>query len=179
MILALPYLGNSKSKSILEVAKLHKDSSKVSYEINGAISFGGDSKFALFLPKFNLLRKHRFDKMKFYYGMGLGIHGGFVAGYGSLSGIIGIERRFLEVASSISHFRTTKINIDGNEINGPFSQNLFNLKFGIRIAKVKVKIVRSFLINEKVPIGQKRISLLDLGKINGKIWGIEIQLKLS
>lgn len=175
LILTFPYSGNAQNHSNAEKSKINRDSSKVEYELNCAISLGGESKFALFFPKVNFLRKHRFNKTKLYYGAGLGVHGGFVSVYGSLSAMAGIERRFLDLETSISHFRTSRINVDDNDVRGPFSQNLFNLKLGVIIKNVKLRIVRSFVINEGIPTGQEKIPLLDIGKINGNIWGIELQ----
>lgn len=170
----------SKSDSTQIInSKSDKDSKRVIYEANFVFQYGGESKLALFLPKANLLRKHQIDLFTPYYGIELGLHAGFVGGYGSLSGIVGIEKNVFSLESSISHFRTTKINDGYNGYNGPFSQNLLNLKLGFKISKVKLKVGTSFLLNENIPQGQEKIDLLDLGKINKTIYGIEIQFKIK
>lgn len=170
----------SKSDSTqIIISEKDKDSKGVIYEANFVFQYGGESKLALFLPKVNLLRKHQFDFITPYYGIELGLHAGFVGGYGSLSGIIGVERNIISFETSVSHFRTTKISDGDNSYNGPFSQNLLNLKLGFQISKVRLKVGTSFLLNEKIPQGQERIGLLDLGKINGTIYGIEIQFKIK
>ena len=114
-----------------------------------------------------------------YYGNKLGLHAGFVGGYGSISGVVGVEKNIFSLETSASHFRTTKISDGNSDYNGPFSQNLLNLKLGFRIAKVKLKVGTSFLLHENIPQGQDRINLLDLGKINETIYGIELQFKIK
>lgn len=156
-----------------------KNYKKVFYEANFVFQYGGESKLALILPKVNLLRKHQFDFITPYYGIELGLHTGFVGGYGSLSGIVGIEKNVFSVESSISHFRTTKMSDGDNDYNGPFGQNLLNLKLGFQINKVRLKFGTSFLLNENIPQRQDRIDLLDLGKIKEIIYGIEIQFKIK
>lgn len=157
-----------------------EDSKKAIYEANFVFQYGGESKLALFLPKVNLLRKHQFNSIAPYYGIEFGLHGGFVGGYGSVSGIVGVEKNIISLETSLSHFRTTKIpDRDNGGNNGPFSQNLLNLKLGFQINKVRLKAGTSFLLNEKVPQGEERIGLVDLGKINRRIYGIEIQFKLK
>lgn len=160
-------------------SKNNNDSLKVKYEANFVFQYGGESKLALILPKINLLRKHQTNFINPYYGIEFGLHTGFVGLYGSLSGIVGIERDIYSIETSASHFRTTKISDGEGGFNGPYSQNLINLKFGIQIKKVKLKVGTSFLLNENVPPEQERIPLLDFGKINGIIYGIEIQFKIK
>ncbi|MEM1327826.1 MAG: hypothetical protein AAGI23_17830 [Bacteroidota bacterium] len=176
LILIFPLLGNAQSISNSEVNKVSRDSSRIQYEGNMAFAVGGESKLAFLFPRFDFLRKHIFEKGSFYYGAGLGLHLAFVAGYGSINGITGLEYRFLDVESSISHLRTTRIVVDENDIRGPFSQNLFHVKAGVKIKNVKLRVVRSFIISEVVPIGQDRIPLLDIGKINDNLWGVEVQI---
>lgn len=159
------------------ISEKSKDIKKVIYEGNFVFQYGGESKLALFLPKVNLLRKHQFCFITPYYGIELGLHAGLVGGYGSLSGIVGIEKNIICIETSVSHFRTTKISDGVNSYIGPFSQNLLNLKFGFRISKVRLKVGTSFLLNENLLQGQERIGLIDLGKINGTIYSIEIQIK--
>ncbi len=172
----IPYSINAcNSYSNIELEKYKEDSIKVTYEGSFVFQYGGESKLALFFPKINLIRKHNTKIVSPYYGIELGLHLGFVAGYGSLSGIVGFEKSIFNLESSLSHFRTTKIS-DGEEgLKGPFSQNLVNLKFGIRIKNARVKVGRSFLLGENIPHGQDRIPILDIGKIDNRIWGIELQ----
>jgi len=131
------------------------------------------------LPKFEYLRIHQTKKINFYYGGSLGIHGAFVTGYGSLSAITGIEYKKLDFNTSISHFKSLKAKIDETESIGPFSQNLINLKVGLRINKFRIRIGTSILLNENAPLNQDRIPLLDLGKIADKLWLIEFQTILN
>jgi hypothetical protein len=154
------------------------DSVRVTYEVNLVFQYGGESKLALFLPKINVLRKHIAGFINPYYGLELGLHAGFVAEYGSLSAIVGVEKNIFNLETSVSHFRTTKIRDVNGGFNGPFSQNLLNLKFGVRIKNLRIKVGTSILLNESVPQGQERIPLLDIGKINNNIWGIELQINL-
>ena len=99
-------------------------------------------------------------------------------GYGSVSGILGIEKNVYSLETSLSHFMTTKISDGEGGFNGPYSQDLINLKIGFQIKKVRLKVGTSFLLNENIPQGQDRIPLLDIGKINGTIFGIEVQFKI-
>jgi hypothetical protein len=168
----------SKTESHSNVFNNSNDSLKVKYEANFVFQYGGESKLALILPKINLLRKHQTNSINPYYGIEFGLHTGFVGGYGSLSGIFGIEKNIYSIETSASHFRTTKISDGEGGYSGPYSQNLINLKLGIQIKKVRLKVGTSFLLNENIPQGQERIDLLDLGKINGTIYGIELQLKI-
>ena len=170
----------SKSDSTqIFTSKNDKGSMKVIHEANFIFQYGGESKLALFLPKVNLLRKHQYDFVNPYYGIELGLHAGLVGGYGSISGIVGIEKNIFSLETSVSHFRTTKISDGDNGYNGPFSQNLLNLKLGFQISKVRLKVGTSFLLNETIPQGQEKIDLLDLGRINETIYGIEIQFKIK
>ena len=154
------------------------DSVKVIYSANFVFQYGGESKLTI-LPKINLLRKHQLNSFNPYYGIELGVHPLFVAGAFTFSGICGIEKGFFNIETSLSHYRTTKVRDGQNGFNGPFSQNLFNVKFGVQIMKVKLKVGTSFLLNENIPRGQERISLLDIGKISGNIYGIELQIKIK
>lgn len=122
----------------------------------------------------------QFDVFKPYYGIELGIQPLLVAVCDSVSGIVGIEKNFISFETSFSHFRVPRIYYDENDVKGPFSQNLLNLKLGFQICnKLRIKVGTSFLLNEKIPQGQERIPLLDMGKINGTIYGIEIQLRIK
>ncbi len=169
-----------KSNSLqTDNSKHSTDSAKIIYEANFVFQYGGESKLALFLPKVNLLRKHRFDFISPYYGIELGLHAGLVSAYGSFSGIVGLEKDIFSFETSASHFWTTKISDGNNGFNGPFNQNLVNLKLGFQIKKVKLKVGTSFLINEHIPLGQTRIPLLDIGKINKMMYGIELQFNID
>lgn len=159
-------------------SKDNNDSLKVNYIANFVFQYGGESKLTL-LPKINLLRIQHLKLINPYYGIEFGIHPLLVGGAFSFSGIFGIKKSIFNLETSISHFRTTKIRIGKDSINGPFSQNLLNLKFGIQIKKITLKVGTSFLLNEHIPQGQERIPLLDIGKINGTIYGIELQFKIE
>jgi len=176
ILLLLPVFGMASSFSTYNQNLINEDTSKVTYEINCMVSWGGDSKLALIFPKVNILRKHNLKVANIYYGGGLGLHLALISGYGSISGITGIEKSIFNLESSISHFRTTKIPDGNGGLRGSFSQNLVSLKFGLKIKRVRLNLVRSFILSEKIPLGQDRIPLLDIGNINNKIWGIEIQL---
>lgn len=156
-----------------------QDSSNIVYEIYYSFGWGGDSKLALFLPKFYFTRKHQFEKINFYYGGGLGLHALFLGPYGSISGALGVEKNTFDLETSISHFRIAKAKRENNEREGPFSQNLFNLKLGMRIKTVRVKVGTSFILGENSPLGQEPPPLLNFGKIGNNIWSIELQLKLK
>ena len=171
------YSQQDSSSPILEDQKEEKISN-AHYEMNFAFQFGGEAKLTI-LPKFNILRKHKLPFLSPYYGLEAGIHPLMIAGAFSFSGIVGIEQKRFNLESSISHFRTTKIS-DGDEgFNGPYGQNLFNIKIGFRIGKVRLKLGRSFILREFIPTGQTRIPLLNLGEINGNIYGAEVQILLD
>lgn len=170
---------SSKTDTIqISLSRNNKNPVDVIYEANFVFQYGGESKLTL-LPKVNLLRKHKLNLFNPYYGIELGIYPIFVAGAFSFSGIFGIEKNIFNIETSLSHFRTTKIKDGQKGFNGPFSQNLFNLKVGVQIKMLKLKIGTSFLLNENIPQGQERISLLDIGKVNGSIFGIELQFKIK
>lgn len=114
-----------------------------------------------------------------YYGIELGIHPLFAGGAFTFNGFCGIEKDFLSLESSLSHFRTTKISNGDKGYNGPYRQNLLNLKLGFQINKIRLKVGTSFLLKENIPQGQERIDLLDFGKINDTVYGIEIQFKIK
>lgn len=151
------------------------DSSKTGHELNFMISYGGDSKLSLMLPKINGIRKHNLKFGKPYYGLGLGLHGALITWYGSASIFSGIEKGIFDFETGFTHFRTGKVRISDSVTNGPVSQNLASLKLGIRIGKIRLKLVRSFVLSENIPAGQERSKWLDIGKINNAIWGIELQ----
>ena len=162
----------------LETSEDKIDSSKVIYKANLIFQYGGESKVTI-MPKVNLLRVHKLNLINPYYGVEFGIHPLMIAGAFTFSGVCGVEKSIFNLETSISHFRTTKISDGEDSFIGPFSQNSLNLKLGIQIKKVGVKIGTSFLINENIPQGQERISLLDIGKINGNIYGIELLIKIK
>ncbi len=115
------------------------------------------------------------DLFKPYYGIELGFHPLFAGDAFTFSGLCGIEKGFLSLETSLSHF----IAIEISDHNEPYRQNLLNLKLGFQISKIRLKVGTSFLLNEHIPQGQARIGLLDIGKINGTIYGIEIQFKIE
>lgn len=154
------------------------DSTKVSYKVNLIFQYGGESKLTI-LPKVNLLRVHKLNLFNPYYGVELGIHPYLIGGAFTFSGLCGIEKNIFNIESSFSHFRTIKIKNGENSFIGPFSQNSLNLKFGIRIKKIGIKIGTSFLVNENIPQGQEKISVLDIGKINNNTYGIEFLINLK
>ncbi|HYF02363.1 MAG TPA: hypothetical protein VEC36_03230 [Patescibacteria group bacterium] len=143
----------------------------VVYDVNMVLQFGGESKFAFWLPKFNVMRKHQLQFATPYYGAEIGPHMtfSFIPWYGSISAIAGIEKSFFSTETSLSHF----------VIINAHSQTLWNLKVGFGIEQGRIKIGRSFLLQESGPTGEERNSLLDAGKINGQIWGIELQFRLN
>jgi hypothetical protein len=148
---------------------------RVSYRYNFVWQYGGESKLAVFLPKFNAFRVHDLKFLNPYYGLEAGIHPLLVSAAFTFSGVCGVEKGIFNLETSLSHFRTTKINDGNGGLKGPYSQNSFNLKLGIRIKKIYLKIGRSFLLNENVPVGQDRIPLFGIGEINGKVYGVEVQ----
>lgn len=154
------------------------DSDNVVYAVNLVFQYGGESKLTL-LPKVNLLRKHQLNLVSPYYGIELGVHPLFIAGAFTFSGVCGIEKGIFNLETSLSHYRTTRVKDGQNGYNGPYSQNLLNVKVGVQIMKVKLKLGTSFLLDEKIPRGQERVSLLDMGKINGTIYGIEFQIRVK
>lgn len=154
------------------------DSDNVVYSVNLVFQYGGESKLTL-LPKVNLLRKHQLNLVSPYYGIELGVHPLFIAGAFTFSGVCGIEKGIFNLETSLSHYRTTRVKDGQNGYNGPYSQNLLNVKVGVQIMKVKLKLGTSFLLDEKIPRGQERVSLLDMGKINGTIYGIEFQIRVK
>lgn len=170
----------SSKADTTQISKLKDidDSVKVIYSANFVFQYGGESKLTI-LPKINLLRKHQLSLVNPYYGIELGVHPLFVAGAFTFSGICGIEKGIFNLETSLSHYRTTKVRGGQSGFNGPFSQDLFNIKFGVQIMKIKLKVGTSFLLNENILQGQERISLLDIGKINGTIYGIELQIKIE
>ena len=154
-------------------------SPKVINEYSLIFSFGGESKLALFLPKFEYLRIHQLKPVNLYYGGSFGIHSAFVTGYGAISAVGGLEYKRLDFSSSISHLRILKARIDENDSIGPFSQNLINLKLGIRVKEIRFRIGTSMVLNENTTIGEERSGLLDFGKIGNRIFLIEIQTILK
>jgi len=164
-----------------DTTQIHKSANgddSVVYSANFVLQYGGESKLTL-LPKVNLLRKHTLNLFNPYYGIEFGVLPLFTDAAYSFSGICGIEKGIFNLETSLSHFRTTKMRDGQNGLKGPFSQNLFNVKFGVQILKVKLKVGTSFLLNENIPTGQERIPLLDIGKINGTIYGIELQIPIK
>lgn len=154
------------------------DSDNVVYAVNLVFQYGGESKLTL-LPKVNLLRKHQLNLVSPYYGIELGVHPLFIAGAFTFSGVCGVEKGIFNLETSLSHYRTTRVKDGQDGYNGPYSQNLLNVKVGVQIMKVKLKLGTSFLLDEKIPRGQERVSLLDIGKINGTIYGIELQIRVK
>ena len=168
----------NKVSEIKYVGIQNDKGNRVSYRYNFVWQYGGESKLAI-LPKFNAFRVHDLKFLNPYYGLEAGIHPLFVSAAFTFSGVCGIEKGIFNLETSLSHFRTTKINDGNGGLKGPYSQNSFNLKLGIRIKKIYIKIGRSFLLNENVPVGQDRISLFDIGEINGKVYGVEVQYVLE
>ncbi len=155
-----------------------KDLNTIKYEVNFVFQYGGESKLTI-LPKVNFYRKHNFSNIKPYYGAELGIHPLFITGAFTFSGILGVEKGLFNLETSYSYFRTTKVKDDEYGYTGPFAQNLLNLKFGFQLKTIRIKVGTSFLINEHIPTDQERISLLDIGKINNTIYGLELQFKIK
>jgi len=147
---------------------------KPKFEASYSLAIGGESKFAFLLPKINVARRHQFPKIDFYYGVGIGAHTSFVGGFGSFNGFIGVEKNRFDLETSFSHFWITRTPTDEDVDDFPFHQNLINLKIGYRIKNSIIRIGTSFLLSEKTTAGLKRNKLLDVGKINGRIYGIEV-----
>lgn len=154
------------------------DTAKVVYTANFVFQYGGESKLTI-LPKVNFLRKHRGYAFKPCYGLELGFHPLLVFSAYTFSAIGGVERGFLSLESSFSHFRTTKIPVDNDSFNGLFSQNAINLKLGFQVYNARLKLGTSFVLNENIPAGQERIEFLDIGLVNGTIFGVELQFKIK
>lgn len=172
--LSAPPLEIRERKALLAL----NDTSKVAYKANLVFQFGGESKLTL-LPKINLLRVHQRHLIKPYYGLELGVHPLFVAGAFTFSGILGFEVGQFNLESSFSHFRTTKIRDGYGNLNGPYYQNLLNLKLGYSIRRFTIKLGTSFIINDTAPTGDDRLPLLDIGKINQQIFGLELQYRIN
>ncbi|HYF02362.1 MAG TPA: hypothetical protein VEC36_03225 [Patescibacteria group bacterium] len=153
----------------------NKQNGEVSYDINVILQYGGESKIAFILPKINVLRKHNFKAIQPYYGFEVGPHLHFQGPYSSLSAIIGLEKSVFTVETSLSRFNFSAVNHGENGMTGPFRQTLSNLKLGVGIEGVRLKVGRSFVLSEYVPEGQKRIPLLNVGKFDSGIWSFELQ----
>ena len=152
-----------------------KDSSNVWYEGYFSFQYGGEAKFAFFLPKLGIIRKHKFDLLNPYYGVELGLHALFVTGAYSMAVVCGTEISIFKFESTLSYFGIFKI--AGSEdmaAIGPFNQASVNFKLGAKILGFIVKLGISFPIHEYIPVGQERAPILDVGKINGTIFGVEI-----
>lgn len=157
---------------------LFDESKKVSYKANAAFQYGGESKITI-LPKFSLVRIHQAKIIKPYYGAAIGLHPNLISAAFTFAGIGGIEVKQFSIESSISHFRTTRISDGLDGFKGPYAQNAFNLKIGYTIKRFTLKLGRSFLISEHFPEGDERIGILDIGKINGQTFGIELQWRIN
>jgi hypothetical protein len=153
------------------------DTSNIAYKVNAVLQYGGESKITL-LPKFNLLRVHRFDGLNPYYGIELGVVPLFVAGAFTSSIIGGVELRQFRLESSISYFRTTKSRNADQALTGPFAESLFNLKIGYTIQFVTLKLGTSFLIAQNQAVQDQGIPLFDIAYINGQLFGIELQFSM-
>lgn len=154
------------------------ESEEISYKANLIFQYGGESKLTL-LPKINFIRIHQKNFFKPYYGVELGVHPLFIAGAFTFTAMSGVEFKNIQIESSISHFRTTKVSDPDGGQNGPYAQNLLNLKLGYNISRFSIKVGTSFPINDNLPKGDERIPLFDLGVINGQIYGIELQYRIN
>lgn len=63
--------------------------------------------------------------------------------------------------------------------NGPFFQNMANLKLGYSIHRFTLKLGASFILSDNLPIGENRLPLFDLGLIDNQIFGIEVQFRIN
>lgn len=159
-----------------QVAEQAVNKKEITYELSCVYAVGGESKLVIFIPKLNLIRKHIGNTLNYYYGVEGGIYPLFIAGSGSLGVLYGMELNGLNLETTLSHFRTTKINDGVNNYIGPFSQNLASLKIGFRYANFGIKAVSTFAVNESVPSGQERPPLLDIGRVNNLMLGVEAQI---
>ncbi|MEL7124543.1 MAG: hypothetical protein AAFO07_34235 [Bacteroidota bacterium] len=148
-------------------------------ELSYSLAAGGAPKLTAFLPQFNFIRRNQSDFLDLYYGLGIGLHVHFQGGFGTFNGIVGVEKKWLSVEGSISHFWTTKIIIDQDREVGPFYQNLVNLKLGYKIGNVKVRLGTSFLLSEGIPDGQTAARFINIGKIDRRIYGIDFTAPLK
>jgi len=156
-------------------ARKNKKNGEVGYDINIVLQYGGESKIAFIFPKINFLRKHHFKALQPYYGLEVGPHLHLLGPYGSFSAIVGLEKSIFTFETSLSRFLYGAIPDVDNGFIGPFRQTLCNLKLGVGIEGVRLKVGRSFLLDEYIPEGQERIPFLDIGKFNSGIWSFELQ----
>lgn len=179
ILICILILGFIDSSNTLKAQKFSfNDTSKVSFKANLVFQYGGESKLTIF-PKLNMVRIHQSKILKPYYGLELGFHPLFVAGAFTFAGVTGVELNSFNLESSLCHFRTTKVNDGNGEYSGPFIQNSFNLKLGYSIKKFTLKVGMSFLIDKSIPEGDERIPLIDFGKINNHIFGLELQFRIN
>ncbi len=157
---------------------INNNSSNIIYKANFLFQYGGESKITI-MPKINLLRIHKLKSFNPYYGVELGFHPLMIAGAYTLGVVSGIEKNIFIMETSFSHYRTTLIPKEKDTFIGPFSQNSVNLKVGIMYKKIGLKVGTSFIINENIPKGEEKPGLLDIGKINGNIYGIELIIKIK
>ncbi|MBV7441657.1 hypothetical protein KRX57_09510 [Weeksellaceae bacterium TAE3-ERU29] len=140
------------------------------YRLGYTLQYGGESMLS-FIPKVSLVRVHNFKFVNPYYGAELGINPLFVSVVSTFSGIVGVEKGIFSLETSFTHLRTTKIKI-GEETIGPFNRNLINLKLGVQIKNIRLKIGTSSMLNGNAP--EKKA-----GEINGRVYGIEVQFNMS
>lgn len=169
-ILMTLFLTYSNAQDSIKIRTDHN----IKYEFSYTLSAGGESKLSLLFPKINFVRKHVYSKSILYYGFGVGVHVHFLGGWGTLNGLVGFEKKRLDLESSYSYVWITEIKRTDKPSMGPCNQNLINLKIGYKFKYSKLRFVTSYVISEMTPNGHDRNPLMDVGRINDNfVLGLE------
>ena len=173
----LVFAVNAKSSSVISTSESITDSTKFVGSL--ACAYGNESKIGILLPKFYGVRKHYRSMVDFYYGGSVGLHPLLITGMVTATALFGTEFKKIDLEGSVSQLRVFKIpERDGIETKGPFGQSLLNFKIGYRIKKVRIRLGYSWILAEQIPKEQERIPLLDIGKIGGNLYGLEVVFDL-
>jgi len=152
---------------------LERESDKIIYQTGFILQYGGESKLST-LPKISFLRLHNSKALKPYYGVEAGGYPLLVTVAYSVAAVSGLEWSFLNLETSFSFFQSRGTN-DGNGLVGPFSETAFNLKLGFRIARMRLKLGSTFVLNQVGPAGVAFPPLFDIGRYQGQIFGLELE----
>ena len=151
------------------------------YEVSVSLGIGGESKVALFPPRFHFNRINQYSNLNHYFGFGIGIHPHFLGGWGTFHLQTGIEYKKIDLEASVSHLWTTSYEVDDSEIRGPWFQNLVNFKIGYlyNYNYNKVRLVISRVISDHFPDGQQGVFFLNFGRTGDFIFGLEFTRAIS
>ena len=156
------------------------DSTRTAWKWGIEIEAGGLAKAGFFPPVFWVERRHYGRELEFAYGLSGGAHVLFITSCYNARFYGATTYKNLTLEASAGRYWYPALAADDmNPINDLITQTLANIKFGVRAQRMRLRVGTSFVLTERVSLGDEGKGLLDFGEIGGRIYSLGLVIGMG